>query len=432
MSSIAIKGGTVHPVTSGSIKNGEIMLEGSRIASVGSGATVPEGAEVIDAGGLEIYPGFIDAHTHLGVTGLGEGWESRDANEVVSPVIPHVRALDGYNPADRAIRTAMESGITAAMVAPGSSNVVGGEAFVIKTAPARSVEEAALSACCGIKMAFGENPKRNYQARKMSPYTRMGAAAVLREAFCEALNFREKQKKEDAPRLRDLKAENLLRLLDGEIPARTHAHRADDILTALRIRREFGFDMVLEHGSEGHLVAGEIKEAGVPVVAGPLLGPGMKRETSHRDFDLVRMLDEAGITVALTTDHPASMIQLLPVTAALCMRTGVPRERVLRMVTVNAAEICGVAGRIGSIETGKDADIVIYDGDPFEISTRVVMVLINGRLVYDARGGESEASRVAESGPLSAGDTGPPCVGDSEPAGGNDSGASGHGEGEDG
>ena len=385
MKKIVIKGGTVHPVASSRIKNGSILVEGGRIVSVGAAEEVPEGVEVIDASGFEVYPGFIDPHTHLGVSGQGEGWESRDANEVVSPVAPHMRALDGFNPADKAIRIAAENGITTARVTPGSSNVVGGEAFVVKTAPARTVEEAAISDCCGIKMAFGENPKRNYRSRNMSPYTRMGAAAVLREAFCDALNFRAKQKTDDAPQLRDLKAENLLRLLDREIPARIHAHRADDILTALRIKREFGFDMVLEHGSEGHLVAREIKESGVSVAAGPLLGPRMKRETSTRDFDTVRVLDEFGVTVALTTDHPASMIQLLPVAAGFCLRAGVPRDRVLRMLTVNAAEICGVAARVGSLEPGKDADIVIYDGDPFEISTRVMMVFIDGSQVFDGR-----------------------------------------------
>jgi len=363
---------------------GVILVEADKIAVVGP-AEIPAGAQVIDAKGGWVLPGFIDAHTHLGVCEEIYHFEGDDTNEMTDPVTPQVRALDGVNPEDEGLRDAIAGGVTTVFTAPGSGNVIGGTGLVMKTT-GRVVDNMLVREPAGLKIAFGENPKRVYGEDKKMPMTRMGTAALLRESFVKAQNYLEalEKGKEDPDELpeRDLKMEPIVQVLKHEIPLRAHAHRADDIMTAVRIAREFKVDLVIEHCTEGHKVVEELLEAGVPAVVGPSLSNRAKVELKDLSFKTAGILARAGIKVALMTDHPVIPIQYLPVCAGLAVREGMSGEDALKALTINPAEILGVDHRVGSLAPGKDADIVIWSGSPLEVMSKPLLVMVEGEVAY--------------------------------------------------
>ena len=367
------------------LEKGTILIEAGKIKAVGADLAVPRRRDHRCPGRV-CPPGIIDAHTHIGVYEEGIGFEGADGNEMTNPATPHIRALDAVNPADKAFAGARAGGVTSLAVAPGSANVIGGQVLAMKTW-GRVVDDMVIRAPLGLKVAFGENPKRVYSNQKKSPSTRMAVAAILRENLTAARNYldkleRAKDDPEKAPD-RDLKLEILAKVLRKEIPLRAHAHRADDIITAVRIAEEFDVDIVIEHCTEGHLIADFLAEKGVPAIIGPTLGTRPKVELVNATFRTPGILHKAGVKVALTSDHPVFPVQQLPIQAALVHKHGLPEEEALKAITINAAEILGIANRVGSLEPGKDADIVIFSGHPFHWKTRVEKTLIDGEIVYE-------------------------------------------------
>jgi imidazolonepropionase-like amidohydrolase len=389
---IAIINGTVHTVSQGVLEPGTVLVDDEGlIAAVGPDLELPRDTQVIDAGGLNIFPGFVDAHTHLGIWEEGVGRAFLDGNEATDPITPHVRALDAINPRDQGLADARSAGVTTACITPGSANAICGQAVVIKAA-GEVVDRMVVRQPAGLKMALGENPKSVYKPRDKMPSTRMGTAALIRETLVKTQNYLDKQAKaaEDPdkdPPDEDLKLETVALALRGELQARIHAHRADDILTALRLGEEFGLQVVVEHCTEGHKVAGELAEAGVPALVGPTLGSRSKVELRELSFATPGELARAGVTVALISDHPFVPIQYLPLCGGLAMREGLDEDTALRALTLTPAEILGVAGRVGSLEAGKDADLAIYRRHPFfDVQARCQLTMIQGQVVYDSRG----------------------------------------------
>jgi imidazolonepropionase-like amidohydrolase len=387
---LVISGGTLHTVTDGVYERGTLLIgDDGRIAACGKSVEVPAGAEVIDAAGLHVFPGFVDAHTHLGVWEEGVGRAFIDANEATDPVTPHVRALDALNPRDPGLADARSAGVTTACVTPGSANAICGQAVVIKTA-GEVADRMVVRQPAGIKMALGENPKSFYKGRDKMPSTRMGTAALIRQALVEAQNYLDKQARategEDVePPDADLKLEALAPVLRRELPARIHAHRADDILTALRLAREFDLDIAVEHCTEGHKVAAELAEAGVPCLVGPSLSSRSKVELRELSFATAAALHDAGVRLAIISDHPFLPIQYLPLAGGLAIREGLDPDIALRALTLTPAEVLGLADRVGSLTPGKDADLALYRGHPFyDVQARCVLTLIQGQVVYRA------------------------------------------------
>ena len=388
--SIAITGGRVVPVEGDPIDGGTVLVVDGRIAAVGGpDLKPPSGADVIDAAGRWVLPGLVDAHTHLGAREEGEGWAGHDTNELTGPIQAHVRVLDAVNPADEGFRDAIAGGVLTAGITPGSGNPIGGQTVAIHCW-GRTVDDMVLRSPAGMKSALGENPKRVVGDRRVNPSSRLGTAAAIRTALVDALNYLEKEKDQDQgsservrqPQSRDLKHEALARVLRREIPWRQHCHRADDIATALRLAQEFGYDLVIDHGTEGYLIADKIAAAGVPVVTGPLITARSKVELRNRTMANPGLLAAAGVTVAIATDHPVVPVHLLIVQAALAVREGLDRDTALRAVTINPARIMRVSDRIGSLAVGKDADVVLWSGDPFDVMSRVEVAYIAGREVY--------------------------------------------------
>ena len=391
MTSIAITGGRVVPIEGDPIDGGTVLVIEGRIAAVG-GADLkpPPGVDVVDATGRWVLPGLVDAHTHLGAREEGEGWAGHDTNELTGPVQAHVRVLDAINPADEGFRDAIAGGVLTAGITPGSGNPIGGQTVAVHCW-GRTVDDMVLRSPAGMKSALGENPKRVLGERRVNPSSRLGTAAAIRTALVDALNYLEKAKDEDHDQSsergrpthsRDLKLEALASVLRREIPWRQHCHRADDIATALRLAGEFGYDLVIDHGTEGYLIADKIAAAGVPVVTGPLITARSKVELRNRTMANPGLLAAAGVTVAIATDHPVVPVHLLILQAALAVREGLDRDTALRAVTITPARIMRVADRIGSLAPGKDADVVIWSGDPFDVMSRVEAAYIGGREVY--------------------------------------------------
>lgn len=337
-------------------------------------------AQVIDAKGNLVMPGIIEAHCHMGITEEKKGMEGDDCNETVDPITPQLRAIDAINPMDAAFRDALQAGITSAMVGPGSSNVVGGQFAFIKT-HGRCIDKMIVKAPAAMKVAFGENPKVNYSDQNTSPSTRMAIASMLREELYKAKQYQNKQEKNPEAE-KDFRYECWLPVLRGEIPLKAHAHRADDILTAVRIAKEFGLKMTLDHCSEGHFILDELQESGFPAIVGPDMASRNKIEVQNMAFKTAGLLSNAGILTAVTTDHPVSRIQYLPLCAGLAVKSGMSMEDGMRAITINAARICGVEERVGSLSVGKDGDVAIFDGNPMEVFTRTLYTIIEGNVVY--------------------------------------------------
>jgi imidazolonepropionase-like amidohydrolase len=391
---VAIVGGRVVPITGEPVDGGTILIAAGKIVAVGRDVSVPADARVIDAAGGWVLPGFVEAHGHVGVHEEGEGWAGNDTNEMTEPVTPHVRALDAINPADIGFRDAISGGILAVNVNPGSGNPIGGQTAALKCW-GRSVDEMLLKAPAGMKSALGENPKRVYSEQKKTPSTRLGTAAVIRAAFVDAANYLQRieaeQRKpadERKPVDRDLKLEALGKVLRREIPWRQHCHRADDIATGLRIAEEFGYRLVIDHGTEAHLLADILAARDIPVIIGPLLTSRSKVELRNRSLATPGKLAAAGVTIAITTDHPVVPIHFLAYQAGLAVKHGLDRDTALQALTINPARIVGVDDRLGSIEPGKDADVVVWSGDPLDVPSRVERAFVDGAEIYTYANGE--------------------------------------------
>lgn len=380
---LVIKGGKIYTMAQKKvIEEGLIFIEKGKIVDIVERAEIPKDVEVIDAEGKYIFPGFIDAHCHIGLFEEGVGAIGEDGNEWTDPITPHLRAIDAVNPSDIAFKEALEGGVTAVFTGPGSANVIGGQSAALKTY-GRVVDEMIIKSPAGLKIAFGENPKRVYGEQKKSPATRMATAALLRETIYKARNYKQKKEKTKEGEVFeiDIKMEILCEVLEKKLPLRAHAHRADDIMTAIRIAKEFGVDLVIEHCTEGHIIADKIAEYGVPAVVGPSLTSRSKYELKDLTFKTPGILANKGVKVAIMTDHPVIPIKYLPLLAALAVKEGMREEDALLAITKNAAEIIGISDKVGSLEKGKDADIVIWDRFPFDLMAKPMMVLINGEVV---------------------------------------------------
>lgn len=381
---LLIKNGLTYTMESAPEK-ADILIKDGKIEAVGLGLDAPEGCEVVDASGKLVFPGFIDAHCHLGMWEDAIGFEGADGNERSHPVTPHLRAIDAINPMDRTFEEARNGGVTCCATGPGSANVLGGQFAAIKTVGNR-IDDMIVKSPLAMKCAFGENPKRVYSEKKTAPMTRMAIAAELRTALAQAVRYNEKleRAKEDPSKTPeyDIKMEALLPVVRGEMPLKAHAHRADDIFTAIRIAKEFGVKLTLEHCSEGHLIAEHIAAEGLCAVVGPSFGERSKFELKNRTFETPGVLTAAGVKVAIMTDHPVVPLHYLPMCAALSVKAGMDEEDALRAITINAAEILELDTRVGSLTAGKDADIVIWDKHPFELDACVEMTIIDGTVAY--------------------------------------------------
>lgn len=381
-----IKNGTINTITNGII-NGDILIENGKIIEIGNNIVVPLDAEVIDAQGNLVLPGFIDAHTHLGLWEDGMGFEGADGNEETDPITPHLNPIDGINPMDRSFEEARNGGITSVCSTPGSANVMGGQCIAIKTF-GRRIDKMVIKNPVASKIAFGENPKSCYGQEDKAPQTRMAIAAMMRETlkeaeeYLDALLLHEEDDENEKPDY-DMKMESLLPVLRRDIPFKVHAHRADDIFTAIRIGKEFNLKLTLDHCTEGHLIVEDLVEEGYPVVVGPSLSERSKIELRNLTFDTAGILSNAGMDVCLMTDHPVIPVHYLPICAGIAVKHGMREDKALESITINPAKVLGISDRVGSIEIGKDADIVIWDNDPFELQSNVLMTIIDGKIVYE-------------------------------------------------
>ncbi len=362
-----------------------ILLEDGRIKAIGK--ELGDSSPVLDAKGAILLPGFIDAHCHLGMWEDALGFEGADGNETTSPITPELRAIDAINPMDRNFSEAIKGGVLAVCTGPGSANIMGGTFCVMKTWGHR-VDDMLMREPAAMKIAFGENPKRVYSGKDKSPSTRMATAAELRKTLHDAREYHKALQLEDEskwPKF-DLKLEALRPVMAHDMPLKAHAHRADDIFTALRIAKEFNVKLTLEHVTEGHLIAEELADAGVPCIVGPSFGDRSKVELKNKSFETPGKLVQAGVTIAIMTDHPVIPIEHLNMTAAYSVKDGLDHYEALKALTINPAKILEVDDRIGSIKVGKDADLVLWSGDPLDITSTVELALVNGEVVYEREG----------------------------------------------
>ncbi|OLT39955.1 amidohydrolase [Saccharomonospora sp. CUA-673] len=384
MTTTAITNGYVVPVDGDPIDGGVVLMDDGKIVAVGADVSIPAGADVVDAAGQWVLPGFIDAHAHLGVHEDGEGWSGDDTNEMTDPNGARFRALDGIDPYELGFDDALSGGVTSVVIKPGSGNPIGGRTVGVKTW-GRTVVDMTFAEDVSVKSALGENPKRVYGEKDKTPSTRLGVAATLREAFTKARNYaaqREHARSEGTPFDVDLTMETLVDVLDGKLYWDQHTHRADDIVTAVRLADEFGYKLVVNHGTEGHLIADFLAERDVPVILGPLFTSRSKVELRNRTLRGAGILARAGVKLAITTDHPVIPIHFLVYQAALAVKDGLDRDTALRSLTVNPAEILGLDDRIGALKPGMDADVVVWSGDPLDVMSRARRVFVRGRDVY--------------------------------------------------
>lgn len=383
--------GKLHTMCDDVINNGYLWIKDGKIAGIGDMSRfeekkgkIPEvdKEQVLDVRGAFVMPGIIEAHCHIGIVEEKRGIIGDDCNECTDPVMPALRALDAVNPMDPAFHDAIKAGITGVMTGPGSSNPVGGQ-FVFMKTQGRCMDKMVVMEPAAMKTAFGENPKNAYGDQNICPSTRMGTAFLIRQELERARKYTFRREGDQAVD-RDLELDAWGPVLRREIPMKAHVHRADDILTAIRIAKEFEVDLTLDHCTEGHLIADEIAESGFPAIVGPDLTARSKIEVQNMSFKTAGVLHKAGVLTAVTTDHPVSLINYLPLCAGLAVKEGLPMEEGLRAITINAARICRVDKRMGSLEKGKDADIAIFNGNPMETFTRTLYTIIDGEVVYDA------------------------------------------------
>ncbi len=367
-----IKNGRVLTMEGAEYENGFVAFENGKITAVGPMEDCPEGETVLDAEGGFIVPGLIDAHSHIGMWEDSLGMEGADGNEDTDPITPQLRAIDAVNPMDRAFAEALAAGVTSVVTGPGSANPIGGTFAAIKTR-GRRVDDMLVKADAAMKFAFGENPKGVYGDKKQFPSTRMGTAAAIREALIKAQKYAGQEEPDF-----DFKSESLAPCLGGGLLVKAHAHRADDIFTALRIAKEFGLKMTIEHCTEGHLIADILKEENVGVCVGPSLGDRSKPELGALSYETAAALAGAGLTVAIITDHPEIPEKHLPLCAALAVKGGMDASEALKAVTINPARLCGIDSRVGSLAAGKDADVAVFDRFPLDFNASVKAVFVNG------------------------------------------------------
>lgn len=379
---LCIKNGTVHDGVHREGFQADILVEDGKIKAIGENLEIPGDAEVVDAAGLQVYPGFVEAHGHIGLDGYGIGYEGMDYNELNDIISPQMRGIDGVKPLDPALPKAAAAGVTCVCVGPGSANVLGGTFTTIKTV-GRRVDDMVVRDGVAMKCAFGENPKRVYRDKKDS--SRMTTAALLRETLFKAREYMEKKEAagDDVSKRPafDMKLEALLPVMRREIPLKAHAHATEDLFTALRIAREFDLKITLEHVTEGHLIIEELVEENVPLAVGPTLGSASKFELRNKSWTTPGVLAAAGCQVSIITDSPVIPQEYLPLCAGLAVQAGMDPFAALQAITINPAKHAGIADRVGSLEAGKDADIVVTDGCPFEVSTKVRHVFIDGKAV---------------------------------------------------
>ena len=380
--SILIKCGQIYDGVHDAPFSGGIRIEGGKIAAIGESVDAPEDAQVVDASGLRIYPGLVEAHGHIGLDGWAVGYEGKDYNEYNDPVTPQLRAIDGINPFDESLRDAVRGGVTTLCTGPGSSNVLGGTFACFKPV-GRCIDDMCLKREAAMKCAFGENPKRCYREKGIS--SRMSTAAKLRETLFRAREYMEKLNAagDDVSKRPafDLKLHALLPVLRREIPLKAHAHQANDILTAIRVAREFNLRLTLEHVTEGALIMDELVKANVPLAIGPTDGQPSKIELQHKSWQTPVLLNAAGCRVSIITDSPVTLQSHLRLCAGMAIANGMPEADALRAVTLNPARHIGVEDRVGSLEPGKDADLVLTDGSLFDLQTRIVETWIDGKRV---------------------------------------------------
>lgn len=408
VSSVVLTGARLYPVVDGAgsaadpIDNGAIVLREGKIAQWGPADEIDSaGAEVVDVSGSHITPGLFESHGHVGVHEDGEAWAGDDTNESIRPNGAALRALDAINPADVGFKDALRGGVTAALIKPGSANPIGGRTAAVKTW-GHIVDEMLISQDLSVKSALGENPKRYFGEQGKAPSNRQGVARELREAFTAAQNYRANRAQaqtEGKPFDRDLALETLAQVLDGELAWDQHCHRADDIATAIRLAEEFGYRLIVNHGTEGHLVADYLAAHGIDVIVGPLMTSRSKVELRNRTLATPAVLDAAGVRIALTTDHPVIPINFLIHEASLAVKEGLSRQTALESLTINPARMFGLDDRIGSLVPGTDADVVVWSGDPLDLESRVQRVFVDGREVYVHSETEGEAGVADPFGP---------------------------------
>lgn len=376
---ILIQNAVIHDAVHDAPYTGDLSIENGKITAIGANLPVPQGAEVVDASGLNAWPGLVEAHGHIGLDGWAVGYEGKDYNECNDPATPQLRAIDAINPFDEALRDALRGGVTTLCTGPGSSNALGGTFAAFKPV-GRCIDDMCLKKEAAMKCAFGENPKRCYKDKGIS--SRMSNAALLREMLFKARAYMEKlEAAGDDPAKRpafDMKLNALIPVLKGEIPLKAHAHQANDILTAIRIAREFDVKLTLEHVTEGALIVDELVKADVPLAIGPTDGQPSKIELQHKSWETPVLLNAAGCRVSIITDSPVTQQSHLRFCAAMAIANGMPQADALRCVTLNPARHIGVDDRVGSLEAGKDADIVLTDGSLFDMQAKIVAVYVDG------------------------------------------------------
>lgn len=382
---LLIQNGHIKPMAGEELPCGCVLIgDDGKILQVAERIEAPAGAQVIDAQGRLVTPGCVDAHCHIGLDNQAVGWEGMDYNEIVDPITPQMRAIDSINPQDEAFPNALRGGVTSVCTGPGSANVVGGTFAAIKLAGKR-VDKMIIKAPLAMKCAFGENPKRCYgQNMKKSPMTRMGTAALLRETLFKARRYMEDKENGKNPGF-DMKLEAMLPVVEKKIPLKAHAHRADDILTAVRIAKEFDVDITLDHCTDGALIADELAEEGKACFVGPSFGSKTKIELKNKSFDTPRVLYEAGVKFSIITDSPVIPEENLPMCAGLAVHAGLPMEEGWKAITIYPAQQTGIGDRVGSLEPGKDGDVVIWAADPLTaIGGEAYMTIVDGKIVYQA------------------------------------------------
>ena len=380
---ILIKNGLLKTMVGADIENGCVLVgNDGKILAVGENLAAPAGVEVIDAEGRLVTPGCVDAHCHIGLDNEAMGWEGHDYNEIVDPLTPQLRAIDSINPQDEAFENAIQNGVTTACTGPGSANIVGGTFTAIKLHGKR-VDKMIIKEAIAMKCAFGENPKRCYgQGLKKSPMTRMGTAALLRELLFKTKRYLEDKESGKNPGF-DMKLEAMIPVIKGELPLKAHAHRADDILTSIRIAKEFGVKLTLDHCTDGAIIADELAEEGYPAFIGPSLGNKSKIELKNKSFTTPAVLHAAGVPISIITDAPVIPLQHLPLCAGLAVDAGLPEEEAWKAITINPATQTGIADRVGSLEVGKDADIVIWTANPLTtVGAAAYLTMVDGKIVY--------------------------------------------------
>ncbi len=382
---LLIKNGYIKPMDGPDIPSGCVLIgDDGKICTVAAELEVPQHAQVIDAQGRLVTPGCVEAHCHIGLDNQAMGWEGMDYNEIVDPLTPQLRAIDSINPMDEAFPLALKGGVTTACTGPGSANVVGGT-FVAMKLHGKRVDKMIIKDPIAMKCAFGENPKRCYgQHGKKSPITRMGTAALLRELLFKTRRYLSDRESGKNPPF-DMKLEAMIPVIRGEIPLKAHAHRADDILTSIRIAKEFGVKITLDHCTDGSLIADELAEEGLAAFVGPSLGSKTKIELVNKTFETPKVLTEAGVTVSIITDSPVIPLHYLPMCAALAVSSGLDQEAAWRAITINPANSTGIGDRVGSLTPGKDGDVVIWTADPMTtVGAQSYITVINGKIVYTA------------------------------------------------